>query len=48
MPSPNSRQLMELFRSFCRKHEMMYRPEECFDYMNRLPEKFEQISFLDV
>ena len=41
-------QLMELFRSFCRKHEMMYRPEECFDYMNRLPEKFEQISFLDV
>ena len=48
VPSPNSRQLMELFRSFCRKHEMMYRPEECFDYMNRLPEKFEQISFLDV
>ena len=48
VPSPNSRQLMELFRSFCRKHEMLYRPEECFDYMNRLPEKFEQISFLDV
>ena len=48
VPSPRAKELMDLFRSFCRKHEMMYRPEECFDYMNRLPEKFEQISFLDV
>ena len=47
IPSPNSRMLMEMFRSFCRDHGMMYKPEECFEYMNRLPEKYEQISFLD-
>jgi DNA repair photolyase len=47
LPSPNSRQLMELFRSYCRDHGMMCRPEECFDYLNHLPDKFEQMSFLD-
>ena len=26
---------------------LLYKPDECFDYMNRLPEKFEQMSFLD-
>ena len=47
VPSPNNGQLMNLFRSFCRDHGMLYKPDECFDYMNRLPEKFEQMSFLD-
>ena len=47
VPSPDSGKLMTLFRSFCRDHGMMYKPDECFEYMGRLPEKFEQISFLD-
>ena len=47
VPSPNGRRLMDLFRSFCRDHGIMYSPEECFDYMSRLPEKAEQLSFLD-
>ena len=47
VPSPDSGKLMALFRSFCRDHGMMYKPDECFEYMGRLPEKFEQISFLD-
>ena len=47
IPSPDSGRLMELFRSFCRDHGILYRPEECFDYMSRLPEKFEQMSFLE-
>ena len=38
---------MDLFRNFCREHGMMYRPEECFDYMSRLPDRFEQMSFLE-
>ena len=48
VPSPNAAQLMELFRSFCREHGILHRPEECFDYMNTLPAKFEQMSFLDI
>ena len=47
LPSPNSGPLTRLFTSFCRDHGMMSAPEECFDYMNRLPEKYRQISFLD-
>jgi len=38
---------MSLFQSFCRDHGIMYKPDECFEYMNHLPEKSEQISFLD-
>ena len=45
--SPDSRQLMGLFTDFCRDHGIMYRPEDCFDYMGRLPEKYRQLSFLD-
>jgi len=47
VPSPDSRRLMELFRSFCRDRGILYRPEDCFDYLYHLPEKFEQISFLE-
>ena len=47
VPSPNSRKLMERFRSFCRDRGILYKPEECFDFMSRFPEKFEQISFLN-
>ena len=47
VPSPNRERLMKLFRSFCGEHGIMYRPEECFAYMNTLPERFQQISFWD-
>ena len=46
VPSPNRGPLMELFRSFCREHGILYKPEDCFSYMGHLPEKFEQITFL--
>lgn len=26
---------------------ILYKPEECFEYMGSLPERFEQISFPD-
>ncbi len=47
VPSPDSVKLMELFRSFCREHGIMCRPEECFEYMNRFPDRFRQMSFLE-
>ncbi len=46
LPSPNRDRLMRLFEDFCRVHGMMYRPEECFGWMNQLPEKQRQMSFL--
>ena len=45
--SPDSAKLMDLFRSFCREHGIMYRPDDCFDYMSRLPEKYRQTTFLE-
>ncbi|MBR0268157.1 MAG: radical SAM protein [Clostridia bacterium] len=45
--SPDSRELMNLFRSFCRDHGILYRPEECFEYLQTLPEKYEQMTLLD-
>ncbi len=47
VPSPNHQPLMDLFQSFCRDQGILYKPEDCFDFLNHLPEKFEQISFLD-
>ena len=46
VPSPRSRELMNLFTSFCREHGILYKPEECFDYLAYLPEKYEQTTFL--
>ena len=47
VPSPHRELLTDLFRTFCREHEILYRPEECFDYMHHLPEKYRQMTFLD-
>ena len=47
VPSPRSGPLMTLFRDFCREHSILYDPEECFDYMSRLPEKYHQMSLLE-
>ncbi len=47
VPSPDNARLMEIFRTFCREHGILYTPDACFDYLNKLPEKFSQLSFLD-
>ena len=44
VPSPNRAGLMALFRSFCRDHGILCQPEECFAYMNHLPEKYRQMT----
>ena len=46
VPSPDRSCLMDLFRSFCHDRGILYKPEDCFEYMNRLPDKFQQMSFL--
>ncbi|MCR5375320.1 MAG: radical SAM protein [Lachnospiraceae bacterium] len=44
LPSPNAAPLRKLFRDFCKEHGMLYKPEDCFAYLNDLPEKYEQLS----
>ena len=47
VPSPDRERLMDLFRTFCRDHGILCKPEDCFEYMHSLPDKYEQTSFLD-
>ncbi len=47
IPSPNRRQLMRLFEDFCKEHQILYKPEDCFCFLQELPDRFQQISFLE-
>ncbi len=42
--SPNNGYLMSIIRDECRKHNIMYNPDECFRYMREYPYKNEQVS----
>ncbi len=44
LPSPNERALMKIFREICSANGIMYTPDECFRYLNELPEKDIQMS----
>lgn len=46
LPSPREKELMQLFNNFCTEHNIMHTHNECFEYLNALPEKYEQMSFL--
>ena len=47
LPSPNAEQLTEIFRRICRENGILSTPEECFSYLNELPEKYPQMSLFD-
>lgn len=47
IPSPDNARLMKLFGDFCLNRGILYKPDDCFCFMNQLPERFRQISFLD-
>ena len=44
LPSPNERQLYKIFYEICSENEMLSTPDECFRYLNELPEKEIQVS----
>ncbi len=48
LPSPNAAALTEIFRRICRENGILSTPEECFSYLNELPEKYPQLSLFDL
>lgn len=46
VPSPNSRELMQIFKRICSDNNIMSDPDEVFSYMNDFPDK--QISIFDL
>ncbi len=48
LPSPNARDLTEIFKKICKENRIMSDPEDCFRYLNDLPEKYTQMSIFDL
>ena len=48
LPSPNAKELTQTFKKFCMAEGIMHRPEDCFRYMNELPDKYEQMSLFSL
>ena len=44
VPSPHAKKLWFTFRDICIRHDMLYKPGDCFAYLNELPEKNVQMS----
>ncbi|MDO4466374.1 MAG: radical SAM protein [Bacillota bacterium] len=42
--SDNHNRLMRIFEETCRKHHILYKVEDVFQYLQEYPEKFEQLS----
>ncbi len=45
LTSPQADELTTIFHRICRENGIMSDPDECFSYMRKLPEKYEQLSF---
>lgn len=48
IPSPNNEKLLEIFKQVCVKNGMIYQIKECFQYLHEFPQKYEQMSLLDI
>ena len=47
LPSPNAARLQAVFREACEKAGMLSTPEECFRFLQTLPEPYRQTSLFD-
>lgn len=48
LPSPNAKELRMLFQKICKANGILSNLEDCFRYMNELPEKYSQMSIFDL
>ncbi|SHJ25391.1 SPL family radical SAM protein [Pseudobutyrivibrio xylanivorans] len=48
LPSPNAKALSKYFKTFCKEHNIMFNPNDIFQYLNDLPERYSQISIFDI
>ena len=48
LPSPNAIELMGLFQRICKDNGILSTPDECFRFMQELPDKYPQMSIFDL
>ena len=47
VPSPDADKLMAVFLTICRENGLLWRPEDCFAFLNEFPHRYEQTSLFD-
>jgi len=47
LPSPNAKELKEVFQRICKENGILSTPEACFGFINELPDKYPQMSLFD-
>lgn len=47
LPSPNAKELMNLFKKICEKNGILCTPDACFGFLHEFPEKYKQMSIFD-
>lgn len=48
LPSPNSKELKKLFQNICMDNGLLSTPDDCFKFLQELPEKYKQLSLFDL
>ena len=48
LPSPNAKELMGIFQRICKDNGILSTPDDCFRFMQELPDKYPQISIFDL
>jgi DNA repair photolyase len=48
LPSPNAKELMGLLQRVCKDNGILSTPEECFRFMQELPDRYPQMSIFDL
>ncbi|SEG39046.1 DNA repair photolyase [Eubacterium ruminantium] len=48
LPSPNAKELMGIFQRICMDNGILSTPDECFRFMQELPDKYPQMSIFDL
>jgi len=48
LQSPNASKLMKILTDTCKEHNIMYNPDQCFNYLREYPEKYSQIDMFDL
>ena len=48
LPSPNAKELMGIFQRICKEKGILSTSDECFRFMQELPDKYRQMSIFDM
>ena len=48
LPSPNAKKLTGIFQRICKNNGILSTPDECFRFMQELPDKYPQMSIFDL